>query len=659
MARSTKKLPPRPQNQGGQIATAAPLKQNGAGLNTEPVFDAANILLQRRMRFNPLRTLDPSILSLGLDQFDMGILRPAAMLWDAMCKRDDTLITVKPQLENSIASKAWGVFKKKGADETEAARHAATLQYFYEHVRATDAFDRNEHGGKERLIAQMMRADSFQYAVHHFIWKPRPGQTVEVEGAEPAPVIAAELEYVPLWYFENTTGTLRFLPFGGFGVIGDEIDFENEWMVTCGRGLMFAASICYVFKRLSFQDWTTFNERYAQNKIVGMTRAAKDSAQGQALLQVLGDFNGDQAIAFFECGNTEEPPIQLLGPTGTAAVDIWEKFLERQDRKVASMFRGNDLSMMSRAGKGERPSGASLQADEGDAMETGCCRMIAGALHDGIDRKIIRFCYGEDVEPLAYFGLPEKDIDDTGDTRESAGFLADRGAQVAVEPLADRLGIQLAAEGETALTAGRGAPPTAPEDGPLATENAAAIEADVARLVQTVETALTANSNGNHDANGRFASGVGGIPLSPKNQSRELSPNEQRRSIAAALQASKEGAQAAFSLGRVSGTLAARIKAGTNDERDWSGKELRIDSDFVTHARRYHPNLTDEDFYAIPDLLDHADNILPSVTDRDLPAVEFHKHLDGRNFLLVSATLNKAGQIQMTTLKKSKPENRA
>src|SRR5258708_5052585 len=96
----------------------------------QPVFDAENIQLQRRMRFNPLRTLTPDNLSIALDQFDLGILRQAALLWDAIIRRDDTLGFVVQQLENAIAAKPWGVFPKKNADPVEAARHVAALEYF-------------------------------------------------------------------------------------------------------------------------------------------------------------------------------------------------------------------------------------------------------------------------------------------------------------------------------------------------------------------------------------------------------------------------------------------------------------------------------------------------------------------------------------------------
>jgi phage gp29-like protein len=426
----------------------------GGAPNTEQLLDAANIELQRRMRFNPLRTLDPERLSMALDQFEIGILREAAMLWEAMAQRDDTLITVKNHLEESVAAKDWSVLKKPGLTGKrlqEAVRHQACLEYFYDSLVATDAFDRNERGGRPRLIKHMMRAESFRYSMGHIVWTPKPGKMIEVKGSASVPVISADIEYVPLWYFENTSGTMRFLPFGGFGITGQEMDWNGEWMVTTGRGLMFAASICYTFKRLAFQDWMVYNERYGQNKVVGQTTASEDSTQGQAMTEIVRRFNSDAAICFFEREITDKLPIQLLGPSGEVTVDLFQRLVDRQDRKMTVMYRGSDLSTMSRGGKGERPVGASMQGDETDRMETACCRMIQSTCNYFLDRQVIRYCFGEGVEPLAYFGLPDMDIEDCPDIRESAGFLADRGAKVKAEQIADRLGIEIAAEGELAL----------------------------------------------------------------------------------------------------------------------------------------------------------------------------------------------------------------
>lgn len=475
----------------------------------QPVFTADAVELQRRMRFNPLRMLTPESLSQALDQFDIGILSPGARLWDAMTRRDDTLSFLKPQLEDSIASKPWGVFLRQGADPVEAARHKAALDYFYDHVTATDAFDRNIRGGRHLLIRQMMSSASYQYAVHHFIWNRQPGQSVQVSPGKDGqaiavvPALTATMEHVPLMYFENTSGQLRFLPMGGFGVRGEELDWNGEWMVTTGQGIMFAASICYVFKRLAFQDWTVFNERYASNKVIGQTNAQRDSEPGRAMANIVAGFNGDQGIVLYESQPGDKPPISLLGPQGTTSVDLFERFLTRQDSKLGVMYRGSDRANV--AGE-KKDNGITAQIQETERLEAAHCQRIADACREGIDRQVIRFCFGEGVEPLAYFGLPDMDAEDATQLRESAGFLSDRGLQVDGEDIAGRLGITLTENADEALrsagqsAAGDLADPADPSDTSTANSR------KLARLEQLVKAALhTANGNPNHDGKGRFA----------------------------------------------------------------------------------------------------------------------------------------------------------
>ncbi len=474
-------------------------------LNTTPAFAVELVTMQRRMRFNPLRMASPERLSMAHDQFDMGILNQAALLWDAIARRDDTLSFVVPQLENSIAGKPWGVFKRKGADPAEAARHAAALEYFYDNVVATDAFDRNERGDRHLLLKQMSRAYAYRYAVHHFVWRPEPGRTIPVEGAAPAPALSAEMEFVPLWYFENTTGTLRFLPQGGYGVTGQEMNFEGEWMCTTGAGAMFAASACYIFKRLTFQDWTIFNERYAQQKVFAMTPEGPESPQSASLRQIVNDFNGDMGAVLHGVEPGGDLPIKLLGPSGTVSVDLFERFLDRQDRKMTVLFRGSDLRNMSRE---KDTTGVSAQTQETEALERAHCASIASACRAFIDRAVIRYCFGEGVEPLAYFGLPDMDDDDAGQLRENAGFLADRGVLVDAATIADRLGVTTTEEEEAALGGSKKLEVRSEksegrrEDGEdLRTGNAAA------RLDRLIRRALRSQNAGYHP--GQLRDGLG------------------------------------------------------------------------------------------------------------------------------------------------------
>ena len=512
----------KPGNRKSETGKAGIPQAAAPKLNTVPAFTAEAVALQRRMRFNPLRMLDPENLSMALDQFDIGILRQAGLLWDAMTRRDDTLSFVVQQLENSIAGKPWGVFKKKNADPVEAARHAAALEYFYSTVTATNAFDRNERGDQHLLLKQMSSAYGCRYAVHHFVWKPEPGKMIDVDGGEdgaaiaPVPALSAEMEFVPLWYFENTTGVLRFLPFGGFGAIGTEMDFEGEWMCTTGPGMMFAAAICYVFKRMTFQDWTIFNERYAQQKVLGQTPDSKESPQGQSMQQMVSEFNGDQGIVLYNSQPGDKPPISLIGPEGTVSVDLFERFLDRQDRKMTVMFRGSDLRNMSRE---KDVTGVSAQSDETDALEIAHCANIASACRAFIDRTVIRYCFGEGVEPLAYFGLPDMDEEDAKQLRESAGFLADRGVLVEADTIAERLGVTLTEKADEALQAAGPAASAGQEDDPAkpqsregkkaAAENTA--NAKAARLEALIEEALRTGNGFNpgeaRDAKGKWAEG--------------------------------------------------------------------------------------------------------------------------------------------------------
>lgn len=486
--------------QAERIAKAVRLTEASANPpRTTPVFDAESVETQRRLRFNPLRSVNPDILSQALDQFDLGILRPAALLWDAMCRRDDTLSFVKPQLENSIAAKPWGVFKKKDADPREAARHAAALEYFYDNLTCLSAFDRNQRGGRHRLLKQMGEAASYLYSIHHFVWEPQPGRMIQVDDAAPVPALKATMEHVPLWFFENVSGTLRFLPFGGFGTHGQELNWEGEWMVTTGAGIMFAASICYMFKRLTFQDWTIFNERYAQNKVVGLTSENKESPQGKALADIVANFNGDMGIVLYGQQNTADLPIQLLGPQGAATVDIFERFLERQDRKLTVMYRGSDLRNMSR----ERDvSGVSAQSEETEALEIAHCANIADACRTYIDRNVIRFCFGEGVEPLAWFGLPDMEREDAKTLRENAGFLADRGLMVDATVVADRLGVTLTEDPAEALGA-EGADLTDRSD---LTDQSDPDESEAEARLQELVKEATANGG---PGSGRYPKGSG------------------------------------------------------------------------------------------------------------------------------------------------------
>ena len=227
------------------------------------VFNVERVRRSKSSRFNPIRNLQPERLSQYLDNFEYGDLRYAAWLWEIMERRDDTIKTVAMKRKKDAAQRPFEILTVD--DSAEAQAHKKTLEYFYNNLTATHALDRDQRGGCHLLFKQMMDAVSKKYAVHHLVFKPTS------EG------MTAEFWFVPLWFFENRTGKLRFLQTEA-NVEGIDMN-EDEWLVTVGDCLMEPSSISYMFKHLPLKDWLVYCERNGMPGFVGKTSAAKGSDQ--------------------------------------------------------------------------------------------------------------------------------------------------------------------------------------------------------------------------------------------------------------------------------------------------------------------------------------------------------------------------------------------
>ena len=203
-----------------------------------------------------------------------------------------------------------------------------------------------------------------------------------------------------------------------------------------------------------------------------------------------------------------------------------------------------------------------------------------------------------------------------------------------------RLGITLTEKEDEALKPVGGLPGEQGDEkgiNKLLTANAGADPGarELAHLIG--EALVTANGDTQgHEFHGN--QWTGGVMLSAKGQAVELTREQKHRSISAALKAADAGDQASFSLGTVSPGLAARIKSDAG--ADVTGAEVRIDSDFVKHAKSYHPNLTDADFHNIPELIEGADRIEAGEPVRNQsPVIKFHKDRENRDHLLIGTHL--------------------
>lgn len=400
---------------------------------SEPIAAAEAVKQARRVRWNPLRNLTPDTLTRALDAFEYGDLREFALLAEVIADRDDTIKSVKPKREKATSGRDWKVLKRDKSPEAE--KHQEILKDFWDNAKAVNAYDRNERGGIGRLIKQMMTSVSFRYAAHHIVWDPKPGK------------LRATFEFVPLWFFENREGKLRFLK-DGTGITGEELN-PAEWMVTCGDGLMIACAIDYIGKRYCMQDWLAFSEKFSMPGILGATSAAKGTPEGLAMKSAVESFSQDWSAVMYGVADPAKAPIHLIQPNGNPSAMPMPAYIERADRKIATLYMGADLgTMSSNDGQG---TGASLQSDELDNLITDDCMTISETLRE-VEREVIRWHFGEDVEPLAFIEIQPPVQVDKKFILEAIKILTDMGVRLPVVEILESLGFSEADAADPALS---------------------------------------------------------------------------------------------------------------------------------------------------------------------------------------------------------------
>jgi hypothetical protein len=300
-----------------------------------------------------------------------------------------------------------------------------------------NAYDRNQKGGFRRIVKQMMTAVSFRYAAHHLVWHVKNGK------------LRATFEFIPLWLFENRTGTLRYLesPWAQESKLLE----DGEWMVTTGDGLMIACSIGWSAKRNAFNDWLIFSDKFSVLGTLGRTSAAKDSDEGRAMHEAVKSFGHDWVGVIYGDDGTHDKPIEIIQASGNPSGMPMPAVVERVDRKFAALYRGADLSTMS-AGSGEG-SGASLQEKEGDILLADDAETINETLEE-VSRRVIEWHFGHGIKPLARVELIVPKREDTATLVSDAVLLADRGAKVSIAALMDRVSLQTAVDDADALGGG-------------------------------------------------------------------------------------------------------------------------------------------------------------------------------------------------------------
>lgn len=409
------------------------------------VISVQRVASQKRTRVNPIRALDPEKLGRWLDDFAAGTPREFALLADAIARRDDVLATVIAKRVGAPARHSYAILIGDDVPEelaTEAERHKKALEHFYANLSVTDAVERDVRGGFKLLVRQMLRgALGLRKCVHEVLWRPTP------EG------LTATLQHVPLWFFEQRTGALRFLP---SDTAWDGVDLEpGAWLITSSdSALMEASSVAYTFKRLALQDWVNYNDRFGFPIIDGVSPGAPNSPEWQAMETAVGELARENSLV-----RSQGSELNLLEVSNSGTLPF-EPLAERMDRALARIWRGADLSTLSAgAGQGQ---GASVQGDESSLLEADDADLVSETLNEFLDRQVIAWMFGEGVKPLAYVKIVVPRKRDASQERETDKFLVERGAKLSVADALERYDRTPADDDDELLTNPAPAPAPAP-----------------------------------------------------------------------------------------------------------------------------------------------------------------------------------------------------
>ncbi|MDR1457885.1 MAG: DUF935 domain-containing protein [Puniceicoccales bacterium] len=395
-----------------------------------------------RARFNPIKTLTPDSLSQMLDAFSAGYLKAAALTWDAIERRDDVIQGVASKRKKSVARLHWEILS---IDDSELAKEQKiALEYFYNNLSATNACDGNEFGGISLLVRQMMDAVGKKYAIHEIIFEPHEILASEKDSPKlkpmaPSTLLTATFRFVPLWFFENHDGKLKFLTNEG-ATSGIPLE-AGAWLVTTGDGLMEACSIAYLFKHLPLRDWLVYCERNGMPGVKGVTDAAPNTEQWEAARDAVEDF-GAEFNALMSKG-TDIEAIDL----STKGELPYPKLIDRMDRAISALWRGSDLATLSR----ESGAGASLQSDETAILEEDDAGMISEVLNAQVDRFVIKYLFG-DVPVRAYIKFIPNVKRNVADELNLYRELYKMGVPISINDIRERFNLATPNAGEQMLT---------------------------------------------------------------------------------------------------------------------------------------------------------------------------------------------------------------
>lgn len=403
------------------------------GPDGRPV-SAERVRLEKQSRFNPLRGWTPDVLVRQLDAYCRGEIAALAWVMEWLEKHDDVISTVAPKAKAAVSRWGYDILPKNEiAPEQKvlAEKQQAALQRFYQTIKVTDAVELEEAGGMRLLVQQIMDAYGKGYAAHHIIWRPGRGE------------IGAELVKVPTWFFEVTTGRMKFLPsFSAMrGIDLDELGGRGAWMTSKGRGVMLAGVLARMFKQIPLQDWLTYCDRHGMPAFIGKTTAQKGSSGWNDMRDAVAGV-GSEFGAVINQGDM----IDVLNLATTGEVP-YVKLIDRMDRAQVRLWRGGDLSTMAM----QDGVGSNAQQDDSDELDADNSEWVSEIINRNLTAQVVAWHFGRNAPVLCELKLRTKTRDNLQAEMGIVTQAKAMGVRISKPWFTNKFGIVEADAAETAL----------------------------------------------------------------------------------------------------------------------------------------------------------------------------------------------------------------
>lgn len=400
-----------------------------------PAEYRVRVKAEKQSRFNPLRGWTPDVLVGQLEAYSRGAIAQLAWVMEWLEKHDDVIATAATKAKAAVSSHGYDILLKSEI-RPELKQMAEDQQGFlvalFQNLTTTDAVEGEEWGGMRLLVQQIMDAYGKGYAAHHVIWIPsRAG-------------LSAELVKVPTWFFEVTTGQMKYLPTSSSvrGVDLDTLGGRDAWMLSKGRGVMLAGVLARMFKQLPLQDWLTYCDRHGMPAFIGKTSAAKGTKEWTEMTNAVAAI-GSEYGAVVNVGDV----IDVLDLKGQGELP-YEKLVDRMDRAQVMLWRGGDLSTISRGGGAV---GSNPQQEEAAALDADNAEWVSETINRHLTDRAVAWKFGVTAPVLVELKLRTESRDNLEKDLTIVQAAMDMGVRVSKTWFTRKFAVVEAKADETAI----------------------------------------------------------------------------------------------------------------------------------------------------------------------------------------------------------------